>query len=481
MGTVWRAEHVELGSKVAIKLIGTNIAEVPEALSRFKREAKAAAALASAHVVQIFDYGVDDGTPYIAMELLDGESLGDRLEREPILSPEETLRILTHASFALERAHNAAIVHRDMKPDNIFLTPGDDGQVLAKILDFGIAKAMGPDMSGAAGSQTRTGALIGSPCYMSPEQFRNTKAVDHRTDIWALGTIAFECLTGTRPFSGESLGDLLVQICTEDPPIPSSIAAVPEGFDAWFAKACARAPDDRFQSTKEEIAALRLIITGEPLTERPTNVLPGAEVAPTSRAKPLNPPSNVPPGTMVLGAPGLATSEVTVDGISLSQTGTIVVTKKYMKLVAAVAVVLVALIGVAVVKLVSSGSPPATDLTNAADSGLPVMSAVPVATPSIKQDAAADVDEADPLILPGSESEAGSPAGSSPAGGGAPPDPTEATTAKVPPKAPVRTGPKPPPTATAAPPPPATTTAVAPPPPPPPTSTRKGTATDIGI
>ncbi len=266
MGTVWRAEHVELGSKVAIKLIDAGIAESSDALGRFKREAKAAAALASAHVVQIFDYGVDNGTPYIAMELLDGESLGDRLDRTGTLSPKETLRVLTHAGFALDRAHEAGIVHRDIKPDNIFLTKGEEGEFLGKILDFGVAKAKTQDLAGAASSHTRTGALVGSPYYMSPEQVRHTKDVDHRADLWALGVIAFECLVGSRPFESEALGDLLILICTEDAPVPSERGPVPAGFDAWFTKACARKPDDRFQSAKEMVEALREVIAGEGAT-----------------------------------------------------------------------------------------------------------------------------------------------------------------------------------------------------------------------
>lgn len=270
MGTVWRAEHVELGSKVAVKLIDEGIAESSDALGRFKREAKAAAALASAHVVQIFDYGVDNGTPYIAMELLDGESLGERLDRTGTLSPEETLRVLTHATRALDRAHEAGIVHRDMKPDNIFLTKGEDGQFLGKILDFGVAKAKTADLAGAASSHTRTGALVGSPYYMSPEQVRHTKDVDHRTDLWALGVITYECLLGTRPFESEALGDLLILICTEDAPIPSEHGPVPEGFDAWFLKACARKPEDRFQSGREMVDALRALMAGEVEVSAPT-------------------------------------------------------------------------------------------------------------------------------------------------------------------------------------------------------------------
>ena len=263
MGTVWRAEHVELGSKVAVKLIDEGIAESQEALARFKREAKAAATLNSVHVVQIFDYGIDDGTPYIAMEMLDGESLGDRLDRTLTISVPETVRVITHAARALDKAHEAGIVHRDMKPDNIFLTEGEDGELHAKLLDFGVAKAKSADLAGAASSHTRTGALVGSPYYMSPEQVRHTKDVDYHTDLWALGVITFECLLGSRPFESDALGDLLILICTEDLPVPSERGEVPKGFDAWFAKACARKPEDRFNSAKEMAEALRALVSGE--------------------------------------------------------------------------------------------------------------------------------------------------------------------------------------------------------------------------
>lgn len=275
MGTVWRAEHVELGSKVAVKLIDEGIAESPDALARFKREAKAAAALNSVHVVQIFDYGIDEGTPYIAMELLDGESLGDRLDRTSTLSVPETVRVLTHAARALDKAHQAGIVHRDMKPDNIFLTEGEDGEIHAKLLDFGVAKAKSPDLAGAASSHTRTGALVGSPYYMSPEQVRHTKDVDFHSDLWALGVITYECLLGSRPFESDALGDLLILICTEDLPVPSEQGPVPEGFDAWFAKACARKPEDRFDSAKEMAEALNAIVYGhdsDPLAQSADNL-----------------------------------------------------------------------------------------------------------------------------------------------------------------------------------------------------------------
>jgi serine/threonine-protein kinase len=248
MGSVWRGEHLALQSPVAIKLIDPLLMADPEACSRFMREAQSAASLRSAHVVQILDYGVDGETPYIVMELLEGESLASRLRRVQRLSPAETARIIGDVCRAVARAHQAGIVHRDLKPDNIYLVPDDENEV-AKVLDFGIAKSAMPGM--APGSGTRTGAMLGTPYYMSPEQASGSKRVDWRTDLWALGIIAFECITGSRPFEEETLGGLVLAICTEELPRPSAVAQVPPGFDEWFARAVNRNQEHRFQSAKE--------------------------------------------------------------------------------------------------------------------------------------------------------------------------------------------------------------------------------------
>jgi len=261
MGTVWQADHLVLNSKVAIKVLGPEVAQDSEALTRFLREAQSAASLRSPHVVQILDHGVDGGQPYIAMELLEGESLAERLIREGTLSPVETSRVITHMARALSRAHEAGIVHRDLKPDNVFLVKNDEEQI-AKLLDFGIAKATGKLTSGI-GRATRTGTVMGSPYYMSPEQAEGLKTLDHRTDIWALGVIAFECLLGQRPFDGESVGGLVLAICTRPMPVPSKFGKVPAGFDRWFAKACARDLKHRYASAKQAAADLRELCDGK--------------------------------------------------------------------------------------------------------------------------------------------------------------------------------------------------------------------------
>jgi eukaryotic-like serine/threonine-protein kinase len=256
MGSVWRAEHLTLNSPVALKLIEPTTARESDALHRFLREARTAAALRSPHVVQILDYGVDGDSPYIVMELLDGESLAERLARQTRLSPSETARIIQHISRALGRAHEAGIVHRDLKPENVFIVKNDDEEV-AKVLDFGIVKA-DPNTFGTAnsGAATRTGTLLGTPYFMSPEQAEGVKSVDFRADIWALGVIAYRCLTGQLPFCGDSVGRLILEICSRPLPVPSQRGPVPDGFDAWFARACARDASDRFESAKRAAAEL---------------------------------------------------------------------------------------------------------------------------------------------------------------------------------------------------------------------------------
>jgi serine/threonine-protein kinase len=261
MGAVWRAEHRELRSPVAIKVIDEQIAGSADALARFMREAQSAAALRSPHVVQILDYGSDRGVPFIAMELLEGESLATRLERVGRLPPAEVARIITEVARAIGKAHELAIVHRDLKPDNIYLVHNDETEV-TKVLDFGIAKAT-LGLGVVSGSETRTGAILGTPHYMSPEQAEGTKLVDHRTDLWALGVIAFECLVGRRPFDSDALGSLLLAICTRPIPVPSAYGCLLPGFDAWFARACARELGERFQSARELATELRRIAGGE--------------------------------------------------------------------------------------------------------------------------------------------------------------------------------------------------------------------------
>lgn len=260
-GSIWRAEHLVLKSPVAVKLIDLEIASKEGAVERFLREAQATAALRSPHVVQVLDYGVEGEQPFIVMELLEGENLAERLEREKRLSPLEVARIVTHVARAMGKAHELGIVHRDLKPENIFIVNTGDEE-LAKVLDFGVAKfATTPELN--RDTYTKTGALIGTPYYMSPEQAQGNKAVDSRSDLWALGVITCEMMTGQRPFDGDALGDLVLTICVRSISVPSAIAPVPDGFDAWFAKAVERDPAARFQTAREMALALLNIVGSE--------------------------------------------------------------------------------------------------------------------------------------------------------------------------------------------------------------------------
>ena len=301
MGSIWRAHHLVLAAPVAVKLIDREAVPDEETLGRFMREAQSAATLRSPHVVQILDYGVDDKLPFIVMELLDGENLAQRLRRLGTLASGDTARVVTHIGRAIARAHEAGIVHRDLKPENVFLIRNEDEEI-AKVLDFGVAK-VSVGALGEEGTRTRTGSILGTPYYMSPEQAQGNKTVDSRSDLWSLGVIAFECLTGKRPFYSDGLGDLVLQICIRDIPVPSDVASVPLGFDAWFARAVARDPEARFQTARELTDALReiLVTDSRELQWTSPEVSVSNEEAPNSQAR-----TRIVAASPEFGAPTLA-------------------------------------------------------------------------------------------------------------------------------------------------------------------------------
>jgi|GEM_PF-1326602 len=256
MGSVWHATHMGLDVPCAIKFIEGERANRPESATRFEREAKAAAQLRGRNVVQILDHGICDGTPYIAMELLEGEDLGKRLERVKRLPAQQVVAIVGDVARALRKAHAAGIVHRDLKPENIFLVQDDDDREITKVLDFGIAKVTTSEPS----ARTRTGELLGTPHYMSPEQAQGNREIDWRSDLWSLAVITFECLTGVRPFESDGLGDLLLKIFTAPVPVPSTIADLPRSFDMWWKRAIARDPAGRFQSANAFAESLAIAL-----------------------------------------------------------------------------------------------------------------------------------------------------------------------------------------------------------------------------
>ncbi len=292
MGSVWRARHLLLDTDLAIKLMDPSIAASPPERSRFAAEAKAAAKLKSRHIVQVHDYGVEEDSPYIVMELLEGEDLGARLRREGQLSFQVAADLLGQLARGLRKAHEMGVIHRDLKPANVFLARADDEEVV-KILDFGIARFAARSTTS---EMTRTGTLMGSPPYMSPEQVRGLRELDHRTDLWSVGVILYRCVTGVLPFQSEQLGDLIYKICSEPMPAPSSLSPnIPASLDRFFERALAKKPADRFQSIGEMAdafpAACGLLGRG-PLLSLAESA-PGGEAGRAAAAQP-------PPGATVV-------------------------------------------------------------------------------------------------------------------------------------------------------------------------------------
>ncbi|MDP9034283.1 MAG: protein kinase [Myxococcota bacterium] len=255
MAAVYEAEHVNIGKKVAIKVLSSELASSAVVIERFFREARAAASVRSPHIVEVYDSGrLEDGRPFIAMELLEGESLYDRMSTVRLIDASTTVRIITQVAKGLTKAHAAGIVHRDLKPENIHLVHGEDGEEIVKILDFGLAKFYSPVKPDEKTARlTREGAVFGTPAYMSPEQVKGQGNVDQRSDLWALGCMAFECLTG-RPVwnTDQGVAMTFAAIAASQLPTPSRVRAdLPPEFDAWFFKALDRNPDRRFQTARE--------------------------------------------------------------------------------------------------------------------------------------------------------------------------------------------------------------------------------------
>ncbi len=266
MGTVWQGVHITLGNKVAIKFIKPAYAQHPDARKRFEIEARAAAKLRTKHAVQVHDFGVtEDKIPYLVMEYLEGRSLSDHLMASGPMTGKEVGLVIGQAARALAKAHAAGIVHRDLKPDNIFLATNveesGDLPYSVKLVDFGIAKMVQEKTEASAsyamGGPTQEGAVVGTPNFMSPEQLTVGGAPGPLTDIWSLGACAFTAMTARIPFEGEVLGDIVLKVCVAKMLVPSEInPSTPPGFDAWFAKACARDPAKRFQTVNEMREAL---------------------------------------------------------------------------------------------------------------------------------------------------------------------------------------------------------------------------------
>ena len=251
MGTVYEGENIRIHRRVAIKLLRNGFAESSDAVQRFEREAQAAGRIGSQHIVEVLDLGLlPDGDRYMVMEFLEGESLGERVASSGGIAIPSLVAIAVQLLEGLKAAHAVDIVHRDLKPDNVFLLSDQRGRKdFVKIVDFGISKfnALGGEFS-----MTRTGAVMGTPYYLSPEQAQGTRTVDHRSDLYAVGVIMWEACVGKVPYDGETFNELLFKIVLDPTPSLSEVMpSINPEFSEIVKKAMARDPEDRYQSAAE--------------------------------------------------------------------------------------------------------------------------------------------------------------------------------------------------------------------------------------
>ena len=302
MGVVLAARHLQLETRVAIKLLLPSMLGSEEAVARFAREARAAVRITSEHVARVFDVGtLDSGAPYIVMEFLEGEDLAALVRRRGALDVEQAVDFVLQACIAVAEAHGLGIVHRDLKPANLFCVRRADGQLVVKVLDFGISKMVDATTEGM--SVTTTTTMMGSPLYMSPEQMASPKGVDSATDIWALGVILYELLTGRVPFVGETLPDICVKIATQAPRAPRELRPdLPRRIEAAILRCLEKDRSHRYRSVAELAASIADF--GSPQSrasvERISGIQSARQTGGTTLAAPtLSGPSDAPwPGTI---------------------------------------------------------------------------------------------------------------------------------------------------------------------------------------
>ncbi len=265
MGAVYEAAHTGTGRRVAIKVITADVLKNPTLISRFEVEAKAAGKIESQHIASVLDAGTDEsGAPFLVMEYLTGFDLLHLLQEKGPLPVQLALKIAAQACLGLEKAHNAKIIHRDIKPANIYLSERDGDEVTVKLLDFGVAKIRMDDGSSDNNSLTRTGSLLGSPLYMAPEQARGSKTIDHRADLWSLGIVLYQALSGRTPYDDiDALGALIIAICAEAPPPVQEYAPwVPPEVTQVVQNALTLNPEDRYQTAGQMYRAIKALLVG---------------------------------------------------------------------------------------------------------------------------------------------------------------------------------------------------------------------------
>jgi serine/threonine-protein kinase len=278
MGQVYLGEHVKMGRRSAIKVMNPTMVHDPDAVARFNREASNASRITHPNVCAIYDFGeTSDGLIYLAMEFIEGEPLTDVLQRDGALPLARAVRIFAQTADALQAAHDLGIVHRDLKPDNIMVSRARDGSDVVKVVDFGIAKAVGGDEAGQ--KVTKTGLVVGTPEFMSPEQLAGDK-VDGRSDLYALALVFFQTLTGRLPFEAETVQETMIKRLTDEPATLAAARpglAFPDGLQAVFDTALARSPADRYQTVVKFADDVKSV-TGA-ITSRHTPVPPTRELA----------------------------------------------------------------------------------------------------------------------------------------------------------------------------------------------------------